>query len=131
MLPNLEALIWKKIQYGNEEESSTDLQDSNKNTSIPRGKWTVSFSHVKSKLYAFGGRNESEVDNDLHSFDLGRNLNDRPHLSESYSWGYVKAIGDIPSPRGAASLTAIQDDVHLLLFGGEDMILNLLNRRWR
>jgi hypothetical protein len=78
---------------------------------------------VGSKLYVFGGGDDSRVYNDLYVLDCGLCIGDLKSKSDSktetMSWSRPTAKGVIPSARWGHTAEYIGDG-KILIFGGHD-----------
>ena len=87
-------------------------KDNPKSTPKPAPRSGHTITCLNEKAYLFGGcgieNGAPVVFNDMHIL----------HISESFRWEKVDAMGDVPSPRWRHTATFLPDNTTMFVFGG-------------
>ena len=104
-----------------------------KSTARPCARSGHTITCLSEKAYLFGGCGVEgggpSVFNDMHVL----------HISESFRWEKLDAMGDVPSPRWRHTATLLPDNQSIFLFGGlckgkrynDSHIFDVTRKEWR
>ena len=105
MAPDAKAAKSGEMAWSNPKENA-------KSTGAPSARSGHSLACAKEKAYLFGGcgikDGNPEVFNDTWML----------HISDSFRWEQVDAMGEVPSPRWRHSATFLPDSTTMFVFGG-------------